>query len=141
MLDDQEASKDQKIYDIYKQAMEALNLNQRLRIAYVLSFQLEKKHKDKLPKEFKLEEKQEWILRKLKDIELNRIIELRHRVTDTQEGYKYFDKIVNDNPNDVWNYDEKTEKQIIEIENDLLYFFARIVTTLDISMDLDELIG
>lgn len=141
MFDDQEASKDQKIYDIYKQAMEALNLNQRLRIAYVLSFQLEKKHTDKLPQDFKLEEKQKWILEKLKSIALNRVIELRHRVIDTQEGYKYFDKIINDNPNDVWNYHAETEQMVIDIENELLYFFAQIVKTLDISIDLDELIG
>lgn len=141
MFGDVEESKDQKIYDIYKQAMEALNLNQRLRVAYVLSFQLEKKHTDKLPKDFNITQKQTWILDKLKDLELNRIIELRHRVTDTQEGYKYFDKIINDNPNDVWNYDESTEKKIIEIENELLFFFAQIVKTLDISIDLDELIG
>ena len=58
-----------------------------------------------------------------------------------EQGYKNFDKIINDNPNDVWNYDESTEKKIIEIENELLFFFAQIVKTLDISIDLDELIG
>ena len=141
MFGDQEESKDQKIYDIYKQAIDAIHLNQRLRIAYILSFQLEKKHVDKLPKLFDIKKKQEWILEKIKDLELNRIVELRFRVIEGQEGYKYFDKIINDNANDVWNYDKEIEQKIIDIESELLYFFAQIVKTLDISVDLDELIG
>jgi hypothetical protein len=140
MIVDEDAQKDQKIYDIYKQAMEAPNLNHKLRVAYVLSFQLEKKHTDRLPADFDITQERVWILESIKNIEIHRQIELRFKVTESQEGYKYFDKIMNDNPNDVWNYNEDCEKLIIEAEAKLLFFFAQIVKTLDIGIDFEDLI-
>lgn len=141
MIGDEEANKDQKIYDIYKQAMEAPNLNHKLRVAYVLSFQLEQKHLAKLPKDFDITKERAWILERMKDLEIHRQIELRFKVTESQEGYKYFDRIMNDNPNDVWNYNKEAEKLIIDAEAKLLFFFAQIVKTLDIGVDFEDLIG
>jgi len=140
MIVDEDAQKDQKIYDIYKQAMEVPNLNHKLRVAYVLSFQLEKKHTDRLPADFDITQERVWILETIKNIEIHRQIELRFKVTESQEGYKYFDKIMNDNPNDVWNYNEDCEKLIIKAETKLLFFFAQIVKTLDIGIDFEDLI-
>jgi len=137
---DEEVGRDEKIYDIYKDAINETNLNIKLRKAYVLSFQLEKKHVEKLPDDFNIEVWQGWLLERIKDLKFNRLLDLRYRVTEGAEGYKYFDFIDNDNPKDVFNYDEDAERQIIDVESRLLKLFALIVKTLDISFDIEELL-
>ena len=137
---DEEVGKDEKIYDIYKDAINETNLNIKLRKAYVLSFQLEKKHLDKMPDDFSIELEQAWILERVKDLGFNRLVDLRYRVTEGVEGYKYFDFIDNDNVKDVFNYDKEVEEKIVMVESQLLKLFALIVKTLDITVDFEELL-
>jgi len=137
---DEEVGKDEKIYDIYKDAINETNLNIKLRKAYVLSFQLEKKHLDKMPDGFSIELEQAWILERVKDLGFNRLVDLRYRVTEGVEGYKYFDFIDNDNVKDVFNYDKEVEEKIVMVESQLLKLFALIVKTLDITVDFEELL-
>lgn len=136
----EENNKDQKIFEIYKDAISSTTLIKRLEQSYILSFQLEKKHLEQLPKDFDLLKERAWILSKLSDLELNRKLNLREKVVSTQEGYQYFDNIEElDNPNNVFNYDKVLDADMMLITNRLLRFFANIIKTLDIEFDLGDL--
>lgn len=137
--DDEGKSKDDKIYDLFKQAMQQPNLLEKLKWARIISFQLETKHETQLPKEFLIKKERDWLQDLLLNAELTRDLELRYRVTDGTEGYKYFDRIANDNPNDVFNHGDELEASIRHIELRLTTFFAVIVKTLDISDEGDDL--
>ena len=132
----EENGKDSKIYDIYKSAMETTNLINKLKIAFVLTYQLEKKHTDQLPANFSLENERHFIKKSLSNLKLNKSLNLHHRVTENLEGYKYYDNIEDDNKNNVYNYNEAVEKEIIDIELKLLFLFAHIVKTLDLETDI-----
>ena len=136
--DDEGKGKDEKIYDLFKQAMQEQNLVVRLKWAILILRQLEPKHIEQFPKGFSIQKEMQWLYNILKDNEFKKRIELRYRVTEGTEGYKYFDKIANDNPNDVFNYDRDTEDIIIDTELRLIDLFGYIVKTLDIEISDGE---
>jgi len=138
---DEENNKDSKIYDIYKSAMETPNLLTKLKIAFVLTYQLEKKHTDQLPANFSLENERKFIKQILGNLKLNKNLNLHHKVTEGIEGYKYYDNIEDENPNNIYNYDKEIEREITKIEMRLVHLFAQIVKTLDVSTSIEELIS
>ena len=136
------SGKDAKIFEIFKSAMECSFLVNKLRYAFILTFQLEKYHLGKLDKDFSIVEERKFIQGRLLDLKLLRSLNLQFRVTEGVEGYKYFDNIIEgDNPNNVYNFDEELEGEIASINLRLLTFFAQVVKTLDIEQDLSSLLS
>jgi hypothetical protein len=137
--DEEDKGKDEKIYDLFKQAMQETKLLERIKWARIIIHQLEQKHLVQLPKDFLIKVEFDWLASLLTDHQLVRELELRYKVTDGVEGYKYFDRIENDNPNDIFNFRTDLEVKISKIELRILDLFSIIVKTLDVEIEGDDL--
>lgn len=137
--------KDFKIYDLCMRAMMAESLFHSIMFCITISYQLDESHIDKIQMEysdFNLKKERRYFESLLTNSEFVRFLDKRMTILASDEPYQYFDELVTDDVQDVYNFDDKNESKRLDEYLHISQFLGKVMSGLAISKDdLEKIFG
>ena len=128
MIKMEEIDEANKVTDLIVKFIEFTRIDIRIEITYILTFQLTEEQQKEIKYFIKVRKHCRDLLL---DEDFLRRLRKRLAVTETQDGVKYWDKII-DKFDDTHNYDKELEIEVLKINIYLIEFVARLLRELEI---------
>ena len=138
MPEDELITKDFKLYDLCMRTLGCGTLFGALMFCITISYQLDSDHVGKIKenhKEFGYKEEKEYFEGLLNDATFIRFLGMRETILTSDDPYQYFDRLMTDDPQDVFNFDEKNENARVKVFLHIAQFLGKVMSSLAIEKD------
>jgi len=138
MPEDELITKDFKLYDLCMRTLGCESLFKAVMFCITISYQLDEDHIERIKdnhKDFDEAKEMQYFEGLLSDLGFVRFLDKRETILSSEDPYQYFDELITDDPQDVFNFDEENEKVRLAVFLHIAQFLGKVMSSLAIEKD------